>query len=183
MLNSLLTLNSKQDFVGINFKSNSGMLMLDKNSDDDIIEAALLQAMDRDVWTVDKLAAAYGVSKEEIHRWMTHPQWDEVVQAKEHQIILETRFAQLKKITSGKMLALTNITSLIAKASVELTEQVNNGQITALEALEKTKGLCNAQESGDKTLETVLGLEDVIFGISHILKHIQEANETEDNEI
>jgi hypothetical protein len=174
--NSWLNLDSKHAFVGKNFNSNSLLLMLDKN-EENIIEAATLQAMDREVWTVDKLASAYGVSKEEIQRWMADPMWDDVLQAKENRIILETRYSQLKSITSGKMIALNNITSLIAKASTELKEKVGNGEISALEALDKTRGLCNAQESGDKTLETVLSLEDAMFGISQILAHISEENE------
>lgn len=132
-----------------------------------------MQALDRQVWTVDKLAAEYGVSKEEIQRWMASPIWDEVFREKEHLIILQTRFHQIKQIANAKMTSLTHLTSLISEASIELTNKVKNGEMSALEALDKSRNLCAAQESGDKTLESILDLEDAVFGISQILDHIQ----------
>jgi len=108
---------------------------------------------------------------EEIQRWMARPRWDEVLQTKRLQTILETRFFQFGKILNFKMVATTNITDIVASASMELTEKVNSGEISALEALERTRSLCNAQESGDKTLETILELEDAMLGLSEILSH------------
>ena len=104
---------------------------------------------------------------------MAHPLWNETLCAEENRVILETRFFQLQKIACLKMTALTDITELIAKASKELTGKVSDGELTPLEVLDKTKGLCAAQESSDKTLQTILALDDAIFGIKIIMEQMQ----------
>jgi len=136
--------------------------------------------LDKQVWTIEKLADEYGVSIEEIQRWMLDPTWVEAFKKKEYQTILETRFSQLTVIANAKMVALANMASLISTASQELKDKVNNGEINALEALSNSKNLCMAQESGDKSLTAILALENMTLGISEILNHIEpNADETE----